>query len=189
MTAGFIRRRVAAGSVLAMCAVFPQWAAADPAAPTVPAPAPALVESYSQLDAAWASAPLAFTAADFAQAPARGFGKYVPRGSAVFAPGETMTVYVQPVGYGFTSSDAGLSYDIQASYRLIMPSGQVLAAEDKFASIQGTSRSEDRQAFTSLTFTFEGLPEGAYSLETTFADAASGKQGIITLPFEIKAAK
>ncbi|MBD8892956.1 hypothetical protein [Roseibium litorale] len=189
MTAGIIRWFRLAGSLLTVCAVLPAAALAEPATLTAPAPSAELAGSYDQLETAWTASPLAFTAAGFAEGPARGYGKYTPRESAVFAPGETMTVYVQPVGYGFNKTGSGYDYAMDASYRLITPSGQVLAAENKFAALAGSSRAEDRQAFTSLNFTFEGLPEGSYTLETTFADAIGGKTGVISLSFEVKAAK
>lgn len=187
MTAGLIRRFQFAGSLFTLCALLPASAMAETTAVSFPSLPAELSDSFAQVDMAWTASPLAFAAAGFAEGPASGYGVYTPRSASVFASGEPMTVYLQPTGYGFEETGSGYGYKMSVSYQLLTPSGQVLAAENGFASVAGTSRSKDRQAYTSLTFKFEGLPSGNYMLETSVADAVDNKSAVVRLPFEVKA--
>ncbi|MEX0853511.1 MAG: hypothetical protein WD036_09565, partial [Bauldia sp.] len=64
------------------------------------------LEAFDQaIDAFWRASPLQLRRAVFVDSVA-GFGAYAPRREAKFHSGETVTVYLEPVGYGFVA-DAG----------------------------------------------------------------------------------
>lgn len=187
MQKGFFARQAVKGALfmaatMLSCASFAQAASAD-----FPKPQGALADSLAALSSAWNTSGLAFTTATFAEAPAKGYGQYTPRGSTSFSAGEPLTIYAEPVGYGFSASEAGYSYSLQASFRLLNTTGQVLAAQDGFADFSGTTRSAKRELPASLSFRFSGLPAGDYTLETTFTDKIGDKSGTISLPFTIAA--
>ncbi len=187
MQKGFFARQAVRGALFLAATTLSCVSIAQTGSPDFPKPEGALADSLAALSSAWNTSGLAFTAATFAEGPAAGYGQYTPRTSASFAADEPLTVYAEPVGYGFSSSDAGYSYSLQASYRLLNTTGQVLASQDGFADFSGTTRSAKRELPTSLSFQFSGLPVGDYTLETTFNDKIGGKSGTISLPFSISA--
>lgn len=182
-------RRKVRGAILVAAASLTFSGSAFAEAPQIPAPQPLLAQSLAAYAQAWEEAGLALTKALFAEAAASGYGQYSPRSSAVFADGETMTVYAEPVGYGFEDTGDGYRYALTASFRLLNPTGQVLASQDGFARFDGEARSRKRELPTSLSFQFGGLPAGDYTLETTLADEIGGKSATFSLPFSIKAAE
>ncbi|WP_417772352.1 hypothetical protein [Stappia sp.] len=152
---------------------------------TVP---PALASAYERLDAAWAEAPLGFTAATFVSGDVTGYGQYTPRADAVFAAGEPLVVYAEPVGFGHAATDDGFRVALAADYEILNPSGQVLASQSGFAELGARARVKIREFHTTLRFAFEGLRPGDYRLVTRLRDTASDKTGSFVLPFTVKAA-
>lgn len=187
MQKGFFARHAVRGALFLAATTLSYASIAQTGSPDFPKPEGALADSLAALSSAWNTSGLAFTAATFAEGTAAGYGQYTPRAGASFAADEPLTIYAEPVGYGFSSSDAGYSYSLQASYRLLNTTGQVLASQDGFADFSGTTRSAKRELPTSLSFQFSGLPVGDYTLETTFNDKIGGKSGTISLPFSISA--
>ncbi|WP_051242915.1 hypothetical protein [Stappia stellulata] len=152
----------------------------DPVAPDLSAALAASAE-------AWTDAPLGFARALFIEGDAGGFGQYTPRDTArAFGPDDTLTVYVQPLGYGFVESAEGFGIRLIADYELLNPSGQVLAAQTGFAELSYDSRDERREFHALLRFRFDGLRAGDYELAVRLHDVASDKQGDIRLPFRIR---
>ncbi|MEP0409156.1 MAG: hypothetical protein ABJH93_18500 [Roseibium sp.] len=148
-----------------------------------------MTSSLAALDASWDASELAFTSATFATSNASGYGQYTARDSNRFSPAETMTVYAEPVGYGFAETAVGYRHDIDVSFRLLNTTGQVLAEQDGFARFAGETPNRKRELPTSLSFQFEGLPAGDYVLEALYTDKISDKAGTIALPFTMTAAQ
>lgn len=181
--------RLAVGAALLLAATGLTTAvSAQDASSEVPAPASELQQAYTDLDQAWSAAPLAFTTVTFATAPAAGYGKYEPRGSNSFKTGETITVYAEPVGYGFEETANGYKHDLSVGFRLANTTGQILAEEKAFASFAGETRAKVRQLPASLTFGFQGLPGGSYVLHADFTDLVGGKSATASLPFTVEGA-
>lgn len=148
----------------------------------------ALAAAYAGLDAAWTQAPLSLAAATFVDGEVTGFGRYTPRGEAVFTEGEALTVYTQPVGFGYVETETGYGVRLVADFELLNTSGQVLAAQTGFAELAADSRAKLREFHATLRFAFEGLRAGDYTLVTKLTDTASGKTTDVTLPFTVRAA-
>ncbi|WP_460083599.1 hypothetical protein [Roseibium sp. LAB1] len=148
-------------------------------------PPEAFQNALAALDEAWTAAGLSFTVATFSSSPGTGYGQYTPRSDAVFADGEALTVYAEPVGYAFQESDGGFAYELTADYKLLTKSGQVLAEQENFATFAGSGRSKQRELSAALTFQFSGLPAGDYQLETSFSDKVGGETSAFTLPFSV----
>lgn len=162
---------------------------AEPSAPSFSEPGAALNDLLGSLDGAWNASDLGFTKVLFIEAPASRYGQFEPASSATFAPGAAMTVYAEPVGYGFTSQNGLHSFELSASYALKNTTGQILASQDGFATMGDAGRSKQREFQASLTFQFEGLPAGDYVLSLTLKDRSTGKSGTAELPFAIAAAE
>lgn len=148
-------------------------------------PSEAFQTALDAYDQAWTASGLAFTQATFTDGTATGYGQYTPRANTIFGDEEALTVYAEPVGYGFREAGGNFAYELTASFRLLNLSGQVLAEQDKFATFSGTGRTRKRELSAALTFQFSGLPAGDYQLETNFLDEVGGSQSTFTLPFSV----
>lgn len=148
-----------------------------------------LAGAYQAVDAAWQQAPLSFAALAFADGPASGYGRYTPRKDAVFSAGDTLTVYAEPVGFGYDETPEGYGVRLTAGFELLNTSGQVLAEQTGFADLRADSRNRLREFHATLSFAFEGLRPGDYRLVTTLTDTVSGKTASGELPFSIRAAE
>ena len=152
------------------------------------APSEAFLQALDAYAEAWEASDLAFAKITFTDGASTGYGQYTPREDATFSDGEALSVYAEPVGYGFQTSDSGYAYELTASYKLLNLSGQVLAEQEDFATFSGSGRSEKRELAASLNFRFSGLPAGEYKLETSFTDKVDGDQSGFVLPFTVSAA-
>ncbi|SOC09344.1 hypothetical protein SAMN05421512_10618 [Stappia indica] len=167
-------------------ALLPAASLAQQAPPALPE---GLAGAYQALDAAWQQAPLSFAALAFSDGPASGYGRYTPRKDAVFAAGDTLTVYAEPVGFGYDATGEGYGVRLTAGFELLNTSGQVLAEQTGFADLRADSRNKLREFHATLSFAFEGLRPGDYRLVTTLTDTVSGKTASGELPFSIRAAE
>lgn len=187
MLAGSIAFRAARGALFLSAVLLPIASYSQTPDPKFSAPDATFNESLAAFSSAWDASDLVFTAATFAEEPATGYGQYTPRDTDTFSSDDVITVYAEPVGYGYTTSDSGFGYDLKTSFRLLNTTGQVLASQDNFAEFSGNARSRKRELSTSLSFQFGGLPAGSYTLAAVYTDKVSGKTGTISLPFSVRA--
>lgn len=142
--------------------------------------------AFSQFEQAWSAQDLAFTEARFVAEPALGYGTYQPLDSSVFEVGTPFTVYAEPVGYGFGANDKGQhTIDLSVDFELRNTTGQVLAAQDGFATLSLASFNKTYEYQSSLSFALQGLQAGEYVLKVRFNDTNSDKSGSFELPFEM----
>eukprot|EP00903_Cladosiphon_okamuranus_P001068 g1066.t1 len=153
---------VASGLIAGSASVLAQSEAVQPSG--------AFLDALTAYDQAWTASGLAFTMVTFTDGAATGYGQYNPRGNTVFTDQEALTVYAEPVGYGFKQDGDTYSYELTASFKLLNLSGQVLAEQENFATFAGTGRTKKRELSAALTFQFSGLPVGEYQLEARFED-------------------
>ncbi|WP_434053338.1 MAG: hypothetical protein RDA78_00045 [Roseibium sp.] len=179
-----ISRKVLPAFVVATGVIAGTWPAFAQSA-TIASPAAAFTAAQDALDAAWQANGLAFVVATFTQDGGTAYGQYTPRNGSVFQDDDVLSIYAEPVGYGFIETDGVFAFDLTASYRLLNSSGQVLAEQENFAEFSGEGRSKQRELAAALSFQFSGLPAGDYELETRFKDQADGKEAGFTLSFSI----
>ena len=182
-------RSAFSAAVFSIAILLPAASLAQTPDPIIPEPEADLQLAFAALDRAWDTSTLGFTAATFAETPASSFGQFVPRMSNIFQTGETITVYAEPVGYGFMKTGANYAYKLNAGFQLLTLTGQILAEQAGFTQFEGSARSKQRQLPTNLSFQFEGLPAGTYILKADFNDQYSGKEASFSLPFEIEQAQ
>jgi hypothetical protein len=135
-------------------------------------------------EAFWEASPLQFRVATFAEA-IRGFASYEARPDGTpFHAGDTMQIYLEPVGYGFATDGAAtrVSFGIGTEIR---QGDVVLGKTDdlgKFAW-QGTGKNYAIDATISMTL--PALKPGDYTLLLTVTDDASGKSATAPMAFSI----
>lgn len=187
LLAGRLASRQIASAVLITTATLAGILSAQAATETSPAPSEAFMQARDAYDQAWEASGLAFAKVTFTDGASTGYGQYTPRKDATFSSGEALTVYAEPVGYGFQESGGGHAYELTASFKLLNLSGQVLAEQENFATFSGNGRSKKRELGASLNFRFSGLPAGEYKLEANFNDKVGGSQSGFVLPFTVSA--
>ncbi|MEM8812259.1 MAG: hypothetical protein AAGF59_06530 [Pseudomonadota bacterium] len=148
-------------------------------------------DAWNALDevetALWEKRPLGLSASLFVTGPAAGYGLYTPRESDTFGKGETVFVYLQPVGYGYERAEDLYRISMTADFELRTPTGQILAEEEGFSQLSLESRAPNREFQASFSFVFENLEPGRYTLLIRLRDETAGEQTETGLPFSISA--
>lgn len=132
----------------------------------------------------WRAGPLQFRTATFANSVG-GFGQYEPRENANFRSGETATVYLAPVGYGFIEEAASERVALRAALEIRTPGGLILAKSDDFGELAWQGRTRSYEVHAAIRVALPDLKPGDYVLRLTLADRASAKSASVALPFAI----
>lgn len=145
----------------------------------------ALAAAEQQVAAAWDATPLTFRKTLFATA-IEAFGVYTAKQGAVFAAGEPIVVYAEPVGYGYKPNADG-TYAFGLDFDLVVKSadGEIIGGQEKFAHTELVSNAQNREFLVSLTLTLNEAPAGEYVLEYLAHDIASDETATISMPFTI----
>ncbi|MEX0853337.1 MAG: hypothetical protein WD036_08670 [Bauldia sp.] len=148
------------------------------------------IDALATLDEAvtalWDRAPLSFRRGLWVAEPPNGFGVYNPREDSIFAAGDKMIVYAEPVGFGWAKSGDIWHADLIVDLVVKSTGGEVLLGREAFQELEIGSRVKNREFFTTITYTLPGIPAGGYVVETTLRDAVTGKSGTLALPFTIR---
>ncbi len=147
-------------------------------------PAEALGALDQAVDAFWAASPLQFRIATFASS-GKGFGQYEPLADASFRSGDAATVYLEPVGYGFTSADSSFTVAFTTDIEIHTAGGILLAKTDNFGSLEWQGRTRNYAVPAVVNVTLPTLKPGNYKLVLTLTDGATAKHASVTLPFAI----
>jgi hypothetical protein len=135
---------------------------------------------------AWQATPLTVRHAVFVSEHAAGFGMYKPRASDSFKPGEKLTVYAEPLGYGWKPVDDGqFEFGFVVDFLVKSPDGNILAGKQDFARLVQQSHVRNREFMLTLNLDLSGADPGNYVLEYTLHDIASDKSTSFNLPFKI----
>ena len=145
-------------------------------------PAEALSAFDKATDAFWAASPLQFRVATFASS-VKGFGQYEPLADASFRSGDTATVYLEPVGYGFTSDRSVVHGRLHPGIEIRTAGGILLAKTDNLGSLEWQGLRKNYSVPAIVNVTLPTLKPGSYKLTLTLTDGATAKQASVTLPF------
>lgn len=173
--------------------MFSRLSLAVPLACLLAAPLPAQdLAAYESADRAavgiWNQMPLTLRNAGFVTEEAGGYGLNTPRDGAVFAPGEPLLVYAEPLGYGWRQNDdSTFTFGLSVDLVLRDPSGTVLGSQDDFQRAEITSNRQNREFFVTLTLNLTNAPVGDYILEYIVHDQITEKSATMSFPFTIAA--
>ena len=110
--------------------------------------------------------------------PAAGFGIYNPRADEKYKVGEPIMIYAEPFGFGYGAAGEGLySIAFAVDLKVMTEAGEILGEMPDLASLELTSRYQNREFQANLTYTLDGVLPGRYVLETTLRDKNSAKVG------------
>lgn len=134
----------------------------------------------------WNAGPLFVRKAIFVTESPAGFGIYNPRSDSVFAPGEKLVLYVEPVGFTWKPKDGLNHAELVADLVLKDAEDTVIGQQEGFATFTFDSREKNLEVMSAITIDFTEAPPGKYSAELKFTDTLGDKSATFSLPFEIK---
>lgn len=135
---------------------------------------------------AWREAPLAVETALFVTAPADGYGIYTVRTGNIFAEGEPLRIYLEPMGFDWRQVDGFHTSLLTVDFDLTSPDGHVLAGQKEFGRFDFRSHVPNTEYMANLTLNVSGAPAGDYLLVLTVNDEHSGASAKVELPFAIQ---
>jgi hypothetical protein len=148
------------------------------------------IEAIAAIDEAadtlWEQSPLIFRRALWVAGPPNGFGAYNPRETNVYAAGDQMIVYAEPVGFGWAKSGDIWQTDLGVDLTIKSKDGEVLLNQSDFQKLVIASRLRNREFMATLTLTLNGIHPGEYIADATLRDQVTGNKGTMSLPFVIK---
>lgn len=139
------------------------------------------------LAAAWRAIPFSVLDARLIVAQPQGYAQPVAREGNVFAPGDPMIVYLEPVGFSVRRDPetGAYLYDLAADFNLVGPAGKVVGGRRDFARFQGDGRHFPDHLPITITYSLAGLPPGEYKVETVLKDRLGGGSATVVTPILI----
>jgi hypothetical protein len=134
-------------------------------------------------DAFWDASPLQFRVATLAD-DVTAFGKYTPRSDSAFHSGDTLQIYLEPVGYGFAADGDGFRVSFSAGLE-IRKGNVILGKTDDLGTFGWQGRTKSHEVHAAVSVALPSLSPGDYQLVLTLNDATSGKSATTTLAFAI----
>ncbi len=131
-----------------------------------------------------AASPLQFRTLALAEAVA-GYGSYTPRADAVFKDGDTLRIYLEPVGLTFRPDGDGVRAGVDVDVQIRTPGGLILASAEGFSALQWKAGKPLHDVQATLETGLPSLKPGDYLLLLTFRDQGSEKVKEVTLPFSV----
>ena len=178
-------------------------AAPGPATPNAPvsgssAPGPASasdgpatladLEAHESATAAvWERLPFSARHAMFVTRQANAYGDYDARPSNVFAPGEKLLSYLEPLGYAWAAQGNGYRFGVSVDFEILSKDGKILGGQKGILKQEFASHYRNREFFLNSTMSVDGAPAGDYVLAYTLHDLGSERTTRVEQPFKIEA--
>jgi hypothetical protein len=148
------------------------------------------LEALQALDEAveliWSDAPLAFRRVVLVDAAGQ-LGTHDERTDRLFRPDEKLSVYVEPVGFGYGWSRTGAKIGFDADLAIENTTGQVITEAADAFSLSIDSAPRRREFGMTLSFAVPYIRPGDYRAIFTVRDQNSSKSGEFEVPFTIAA--
>lgn len=138
-------------------------------------PVEALAKAEDAYFAVWSRLPLAFRETTLIEGAPGGPGRFEPRAGHAYAAGETISVYVEPIGFGWRRVDGRWETDLAADFILATEAGRIIAGQKGFAAFRMTSPRRQPDPYLTIDYRFAGVPPGDYVLTTTMHDRVDGE--------------
>lgn len=145
-----------------------------------------LGEAKAAYDAAWDAAPLAVRRAEFVDEAAASYDNPSVRSNNVFAQGEPLRLYVEPVGYGYEEVKEGNRIGINYGLRVLTQKGVAIIDVEDFVSVEIMTQGRPKEFYNDLLINLSGLRPAEYTLELTLNDMASEERTTLSMPFSVE---
>lgn len=149
-------------------------------------PLEALDEAHAAYLDLWQRMPLMLRRSALVQEPARGRGAYQERTEAIYAPGELIYLYVEPVGYGWREPAEGrFQTDFSVDVAINDRAGRTLIGQNGFDELRNLASARTAEFYANITYQFSRIPPGKYTLVTRLNDRVTSKSVTTEHDFEI----
>jgi hypothetical protein len=136
----------------------------------------------------WAGMPLTIRNATLTEREPAGYGDYAARDGNSYAPGDTIHVYAEVLGYGWRDNgDGTVSKLLDADLSLLNANGDVVASKQKFLSTDARSRQKLMESDLAFNITLSAFAPGDYKLRFAVHDRAGNKDASFDLPVTLVA--
>lgn len=111
----------------------------------------------------------------------QGYGVFTDHPSDVFRPGDTITFYVEPIGFDYESvldeqGNTLYRLNLTATVAIADEAGNVVATIEDFPPFEAVSHRKNTEIYVTVTVTQDQpFPEGSYLLNYTITDSVSGE--------------
>ena len=114
------------------------------------------------------------------------FGEATPRPDNAYGSEETVTLYVEPVGYDFAGSEGAYTVELSGDYALLSPSEQILlVGQADFARFDFEAETKTQDLFLTISYTLRDLRPGTYTIVTRLNDLNGGDSTSFRTPIRI----
>jgi len=166
-------------------AIFALVIAQPAVAQTASSPLDVLAAKRQAVIEQWETMPLLARRVMFVDGRPAGYGAATERPTHVFANGEPMITYVEPVGYGWKPAGPMLDFGFNVDFIFKQPDGTILGGKTDFLKVSASSHEKVTEFMVTLTLNLTGVPAGDYVLEYQLHDIASGKEMTTSQPVTI----
>jgi hypothetical protein len=147
----------------------------------------ALEAADSIKDKIWEEAPLILRNVILVKGMNNTYGVYEPKEDDAYFQGETIYVYLEPVGYKIIRNEAGYyEFRFTADFQLVNENGEILGGQEQFADLPFKSWHPNKEVAITFNYNFSGLPAGKYKVVTTVYDANSDRKASADTWFTIE---
>ncbi len=146
----------------------------------------ALQSLRSSLELFWKQSPLILNNVRFVKSDGNSYGIYEPKEGEKFISGESIYLYMEPVGYALKKNPKGFyEFGFTADFSIEDKSGKVLGGQKNFANLDFKSWNFNTEVSLTFTYTFTGLGKGRYKIITHVKDKNSDKKATVENWFNI----
>lgn len=135
--------------------------------------------------AVWSAAPFDIARIELAQEAVERFRSYQPRDGTVFAKGEPIHVYVEPIGMAYEFDGTTYSMQLLGDYLFEDTEGKILGGQKAFANADYSFPVPATEVYMTFSLGTSSLPPGDYAINLTFRDPLAGAEAERTVEFSI----
>ena len=115
-----------------------------------------------------------------------GFGMFKRKKNNIYRAGETVIIYVEPVGYHFRKVGNSYRFGLTADFAIQSEDGTILGGKNNFGSWgYSTTGRPLFDFYMVLTYNFNGIEPGRYVVLTTLHDRYGSLSVVIKTPISV----
>ncbi|WP_299443566.1 hypothetical protein [uncultured Rhodospira sp.] len=137
--------------------------------------------------AVWSAAPFDLTRVEATTEVAAGFRAFTPREPGPYAAGETLHLYIEPIGLAYEFEDGVYTLGMTADFLVLDTDGTVLGGQRNFADVPFSFHAPSTRVYMTMSLGTERLPAGDYVIQLTVHDAVAGDTVTREVPFSVAA--
>jgi hypothetical protein len=180
-------------SILETADLGPKAATTAPSSAPASASQPPATATVADLEAqenataaVWERLPFSARHVMFVARKATAYGDYEARSSNVFAPGEKLLTYLEPLGYAWTANGDTYRIGVSVDFEVLSTTGKILGGQKEILKQKLETHYRNREFYINSTMDIDGATAGDYVLVYTLHDLANGHTTRLEQPFTIK---